>query len=64
MAVTMPNKKKNGKYFVSTKRPELKEDDPSLKETHVSFADDLHGVHGKETERFSKLKKRLTKKMI
>lgn len=63
MSVTMPNKKKNGKYFVSTKRPNLKEDAPDIRETQVSFGDDLHGIHGEKTEHFSKLKKRLQKKM-
>ena len=63
MAVTMPDKKKNGKYFISTKRPNLKEDAKDIRETNISYNDDLHGImDGEKTERFSELKKRLAKK--
>lgn len=56
--------KKNG-YFVNTKRPKLKVDDPSLKETKITYNDEVHGImDGKKKERFSELKKRLQKKMV
>ena len=64
MAVTMPSNKQKGKNYISTKRKHLDPNDPSLKETSVSYNDDMHGIHGKETEHFSKLKKRLQKKTI
>lgn len=52
------------KYYVSTKRPNLKVNDKSLKETKITHNDDLHGVmDGVKTEHFAKLKKRLLKKM-
>lgn len=55
--------KKEEKYYISTKRPNLKVDDPSLKETRITHNDDKHGImDGKKTERFAKLKKRLEKK--
>lgn len=53
------------KYYISTKRPNLKENDPDLKETKMTFNDKVHGVmDGKKTERFAKLKKRLEKKTV
>lgn len=64
MSVTMPNKKKNGKYFISTKRPHLSEDSKDIRETKVTYADDLHGIHGEKTEHFKELKKRLQKRTV
>lgn len=62
MSVTLPNKKKNGKWYISTKRPDIKEDAKDIRETKVTFGDDLHGIHGEKTEHFKELKKRLNKK--
>ena len=64
MAITLPSKKQKGKHYVSTKRPNIKFDSNSAKETKTSFDSDTHGVHGEKTEHFSKLKKLLKKKMI
>ena len=53
------------KYYINTKRPNLKENDPSLKETKVTFNDKVHGImDGKKKERFSELKKRLEKRTV
>jgi hypothetical protein len=65
MAVTLPSKKQKGKHYISTQRPYLRPDDESLKETNITYNDDLHGVmDGKKVERFSKLKKKLEKKTV
>lgn len=55
---------KKNDHYVNTKRPNLKVNDKSLKETKITFNDDTHGIHGEKTEHFAKLKKRLQKKMI
>ena len=52
------------KFYINTKRPNLKVNDPSLKESNMTFVDDTHGVHGKKPERFSELKKRLQKRTV
>ena len=64
MAVTMPNRKQKGKHYISGIKPFLPENTKDIKETSVSFNDDIHGVHGEKTEHFSKLKKRLQKKTV
>ena len=65
MSVILPSKKQKGSHYISTKRKHLDPKDPSIKETNVSYNDTLHGImDGKETERFSKLKKRLEKKTV
>lgn len=50
------------KYYINTKRPNI--DLNKVKETKLSFDDEIHGIHGKKTERFSELKKRLKKKTV
>jgi hypothetical protein len=64
MSVTMPNKKKNGKWYISTKRPNISEEDPELKETHMSFNDTTHNIIEGKKEHFSKIKKKLQKKTV
>jgi hypothetical protein len=51
------------KFFISTKRPKLKEDAKDLKVTKLTHNDEKHGImDGDKTERFSELKKRLQKR--
>jgi hypothetical protein len=53
------------KYYISTKRPKLKEDAKDIRVTRVTHNDEKHGImDGEKTERFSELKKRLLKKTV
>ena len=54
--------KKKEKFYINTKRPNI--DLNKIKETQLTFNDDIHGIHGEKTEHFSKLKKRLQKKTV
>ena len=53
------------KWYISTKRPKLKEDAKDIRVTKLTHTDEKHGVmDGEKTERFSELKKRLKKKTV